>query len=293
MKLKFSLSFAGLALATFIAFKLGYNVQLFVLLAAALAVKHMAYVLLVGNIFQPLRTWIQDQEQIRWQSQYRWLFFRKLRVLFSCNLCMCTQLALWTVAVPASYLAHKRYGHILRGIAGGQLPWGTEWPLTALATFLFAMFVAGMAMAIWRVTEFPQEYAERMAQMREQELFNQLAATVQTSDPVLLEDVVERFGYENLFEFLRRLHDDCEEATFCSIVLGGCIMRNRPRIIRELTEAAGLNQAELTALIIAVRELSMAYGAEMYRELNDDSRYAAIRRQMASQFMDNPYHFAK
>lgn len=279
-------------MATFIAFKLGYNLQLFALLASALAVKHMAYVLIVGNIFQPLRTWIQDQENNPWQSEPRWLLFRKLRVLFSCNLCMCTQLSLWTVAVPTSYVAHKRYGHIVRDLAGGSLPWGTEWLLALLATFLFAMFVAGLAMMIWRVTEFPQEYAERMAQFREQELFNELAVTVQSTEPILLEDVIERFGYDNLVEFLRQLHEACEDATFCSIVLGGCVMRNRPRIVKELAATTDLNQAEVTTLILSLRPFSMVYANHMYREYRNDARYFEIRREMAGDFINNPYHFA-
>lgn len=265
------------------------------LLAMAVAVKHMAYILIVGNIFQPVRTAILRAEQRRERNSFGRLFFRKLRVLFSCNLCMTTWVSVLTAAIPASYLAHMRYGHIAQNLAGGSLSISAEWFLTALGTFLVAMAVAGVAMAVWRVTELPAELLELYEAMRREREANEHVTNFDSMPDDGMtrnrEEVFAALGEEGVVSFLFDLHRKCEEVSHCIFRMNRCMREAIPEALGALLVKYKLKPREIDMVLEQLVELADQYKDEMMWERRDEA-YFPIRAEFARQFMANPLGFA-
>lgn len=133
------------------------------LFVAGLAVRQIAYILMHGSIFAPLR------ERIGlWMDEGN-LLAEKLNELFTCKVCMTAQMAIWTVALPTT-LSITLARHPLRTLLGNGLSWSSEVWLTLLAGFLLAMAVAAVAVGCWNLIEFLPNKQEAIRRRHEQEL---------------------------------------------------------------------------------------------------------------------------
>jgi hypothetical protein len=104
------------------------------LVLIVLSVMHIATILIEGSIFEEMRGAFRERAG-------RSLLFRQLRDLFTCRLCMSTQVTIWFVTVPSLF---ARFWFVPLGkiAAAGLVPcW-----LDVLGTGLIA-FVANMAIA--------------------------------------------------------------------------------------------------------------------------------------------------
>ncbi len=119
---------------------------------ASAAVKHIADILLHGSIFQGLRSFIARGER-------RGVFmFGTLHQLFTCLLCMTTQVSFWLAGIPAWIMAYQETGSV---------GWGV------LAAFLATMAIAALAQGWWTALEYaPRRYHAVKRELKESELEN-------------------------------------------------------------------------------------------------------------------------
>lgn len=127
----------------------------------ALAVKHVTMILLEGSIFGGLRSAIR----IRMEGGSR--SFRQLHELFSCRLCMSTQVSMWFVGVPTLLILHRRGLKIL--LHAGISP-VEAWITLLLGGFLWAMAIASVAYFLLQYAEFHPRRFRRMQQDYEEQL---------------------------------------------------------------------------------------------------------------------------
>lgn len=102
-------------------------------LVASLAVMNIADVLVNGSIFEGLRSAIAYR-----RDRGQWLF-KILNQLFTCMLCMSTQVALWIIAIPAAVILHEHTNN---------------WLAAASLGALVAMAVAGFSLGIWMAFQY-------------------------------------------------------------------------------------------------------------------------------------------
>jgi hypothetical protein len=249
--------------------------------AAALAVKHMAYILINGNVFQEVRTYFDLRSQHSRTAAGRKVM-RKLYVLFSCNLCMTAQLSIWTIAVPTAVVAHYRFGNAVEHYVGTDLPPALEWLVGVGATFLFAMVVAALAMIWWRVAEFPQEYIQAQMALREQEL--ELARAKLAAGKQIIGGIVG-LTEADVMSVLEQVHAACVRDSFCRIVLRECFARHLPRIVKELGGRKGWESQGEQVFLSWFKPVAEQYVQEMYKEYSDPARYERIRTNLAREFI--------
>jgi hypothetical protein len=109
----------------------------------ALAVKQIAYALMQGSLFDPLR------RLIRRKMNEGVFGFETLNELFTCELCMTMQVSLWLVLIPATLVSYQYH-------------------LTDLVTliwvnFVYAMGISGIALGAWRFLEYPAKRYRNVA----------------------------------------------------------------------------------------------------------------------------------
>lgn len=116
-------------------------------LLSALAVKHVADILLYGSIFQPLRSFIARKET-EGSS-----LFGVLHQLFTCLLCMSTQVSVWLAGVPALIITWNLHESI--------------W-LSLLSAIVATMAVAALGMGLWTFLEYsPNRFHARGKELEE------------------------------------------------------------------------------------------------------------------------------
>lgn len=252
-------------------------------LAAGLAVKHMAYILINGNIFQELRTyWLTTSQEA--PGAFKRKLFRKSYVLFSCNLCMTMHVAMFAIVLPTAVMVHFKHSHALEFYLRTSLPWFIEWPVTVFVAFLFAVVVAALAMLWWRVTEFPQEYTQAMVALREQELAIRRAALTSASGEG---NLIAGITKDDVIFVLSELHTGCAPLSFCSTMLAMCARTMLPEIVHALAVKKGWTvrgEQELVKQLLETGVLD-AYLTAMYAEYSSSSRYEKIRTSLALKFM--------
>ncbi len=273
------LLFVGL---TTVGLKLMDYTVIVAILAAALAVKHMAYILINGNIFQELRTYfLTSSEESVGRSRRK--FFRKMYVLFSCNLCMTMQLAFWVIAIPTAVVIHFKYPSPLEWWSAVSLPNYLELPLTGLAVFLFSVVVAALAMTWWRILEYPQELIEATVAIRQQELALARAKFMKGGADQPLAGLVEA----DVMWVFGQLHAKCQSWSYCTMMLSMCFMEHLPVIIAELAETKGWNSRDEQIFLAKTAQLGLdhRYLQAMYREYSSPAKYEKLRKELAEQFL--------
>ena len=130
------------------------------LVVCAIAVKQAAYILMHGSIFESLRNWIYSK------MEDEVFGFEKLNELFTCKVCMTTQVSIWLISVPLMF--------------SGLLP---------------SMSLIGMmAVLFWNLFEYKvQKFEElrRSYEQRESEIMEELS-TLHESELAELKESYER-----------------------------------------------------------------------------------------------------
>lgn len=119
---------------------------------SAVSVKHISYILMHGSVFNGLR------KIIRKRAQDKKFGFAKLNQLFTCKVCMNTQMSIWCVALPVAF----------SGILPHEL---LEYPSLGILFFLILIFsVSGLAVLFWNISEYQVLEFERQIKNYEAEL---------------------------------------------------------------------------------------------------------------------------
>ncbi len=143
------------------------------LVVCAIAVKQAAYILMHGSIFESLRNWIYSK------MEDEVFGFEKLNELFTCKVCMTTQVSIWLISVPLMF--------------SGLLP--SMSLIGMMAVFLCVAFaVSGLAVLFWNLFEYKvQKFEElrRSYEQRESEIMEELS-TLHESELAELKESYER-----------------------------------------------------------------------------------------------------
>lgn len=137
------------------------GIVLAVLVISGLVVKHAAFILMYGSIFD----WLRDQGIRRrkrlaknrmeegCKSSLSYKFWKKLDQLFSCNLCMTTQCSLWIFAIPITVFVHLRWEHPFERLWGVIIPFVAEALLFVIMILVLAMAIGATGLFFWNLLE--------------------------------------------------------------------------------------------------------------------------------------------
>jgi len=130
-------------------------VIIFSLLSAAV-IKHIAYILIYGSVFEPLRLFFREKS--RTWGLFGW-FFRNMSGLFSCNLCMVTQLSILLFVLPCLVFIHNIIGleNVVAEMTGESISQQLSVTTIIFATLWLSFFTASLSMFYWNISEFKVE----------------------------------------------------------------------------------------------------------------------------------------
>lgn len=152
-------------------------VYFLVWILSILAIKHIAYILIYGSIFEPTRE--ELKRRAKTGGAQGWVF-KKLSGMFSCNLCMITQLTFWLFITPL-YFFTSNIG-------------GTNVALTIVSAFLLWMATASLSMLYWNFSEFRLERFVRQRDYYE-ELLSKVVSTGKRQMTFNMESTEELLGF--------------------------------------------------------------------------------------------------
>jgi hypothetical protein len=230
-------------------------------LLSALAVKHVADILLYGSIFQPLRSFIAKKETENTP------FFGTLNQLFTCLLCMSTQVAVWLAGVPASIIAWMHFGDV--------------W-VSLFVLFVATMAVATLGMGLWTLLEYsPNRFHARGRELDEanrkvRELTLLLRASANTVVLRSKDGFEVFFGKDEYFSFLDATLAKCKNIG-CSIRRHFC---HSDRIKDFYVAFAEMNPEvalQWPMLENALYRLSLAYIQEVSYFQRSESEIASLK----------------
>lgn len=168
------------------------------LFIASLGVRHTAYILLRGSIFERLRSSIKDlagkyTSDVTYSARQYWRNYSgrryktkelrlrrrltalarqlryygiavrgwllgKLDELFGCYICMTAQLSIWTVAVPTACILFTHYGNPVSVLLSAPASLIATVAIACLGTFLLSLATAGLAVAWWHAIDILETY---------------------------------------------------------------------------------------------------------------------------------------
>lgn len=176
------------------------------LIVSGLAVKQAAFILLYGSIFDWLRKGINKKMKTAESKGSKW-FWEKANELFTCILCMATQVAIWMCAVPFIILLHIRYPHPFELVLQNQLPFSLEIFFACLLAFIVSMAIAGVSMAIWNFSEYPSKKLGLIKKYHQIMLESNL--THPNSYANNDKDIIQKFSLLNLLKLFDLMEEKC------------------------------------------------------------------------------------
>lgn len=209
-----------------------------VLVVPGIAVKHLAYILKYGSIFEPLRR----SFGLRAERQGSGRFVRLVRDLFACELCLASQTALWLVGLPLVIVARVQLPHVVGQLTGHHAPLLLEWAVALLVGFLLSMAVAAIARLVWLVTELPaerlklqREYLEEKLEMLEADNQRrlQILQTSSPSDGVPPKSATATIDLSRFMRVIEKIEAACD-GEGCGYSRLECRQREATRLIGEL-----------------------------------------------------------
>lgn len=218
-----------------------------------LTVKHASYILIYGSIFESLRMSLRRAGKSR--GPIGW-FFRKLTGLFSCNLCMNTQLAFWLCTLPAFFIIREFWGwdKLLASITSQDPSNRMVLFFTSATLILWWMSIASLSMWYWNLSEF------RMDRFEKQRVYY---------ERLLSENEFQKNGVRTLFftpmlfeELLQRINDECSWID-CPFRRADC----QDDQIREWRNEKGENNSRISydALNSAIRKYHYNKSDDIYK----------------------------
>lgn len=231
------------------------------LIVFGLAVKHAAFILMYGSIFDWLRNGIARQLRLAETKKPHspvHLFWIKMHELFTCNLCLTTQMGIWLCGLPVAIFLHLRWPHPFELLAGRELLLAGEVTLFLLTVFILAMVAAAAAMVLWYATELlPRKVTAYRQQQLNLETKNRLLETqvrqlVRTAVAARLDHQKKDFSLADFQNLVAHLDSECghigcgwsrmecrqKEATeFVSNWAGQHIGHNSEQVLEHLNQA--------------------------------------------------------
>ena len=232
-------------------------------MVSAIAVKHASYILMHGSVFESLRNFIKKQ------MQDDVFGFEKLNELFTCKVCMNTQVALWMVALPL--------------LLSGNLSILGKW-MTAPVFAVTLFSVSGMATWFWNLSEFRSQK------------FHELEAQHQ-SELALLREAIAKGATDREFTQVNQL----QESQFLLIVEAlekecrgiGCGYRRRTcrrnkatEMIQQMIEDRKLSPSFEWNGITALEDVMPDYFRDRWRYKGDDFALNGFRKRTFSRFRE-------
>lgn len=246
------------------------------LFVAGLAVRQMAYILMHGSIFGPLRERIG-----RWMDDGSGLA-EKLNELFTCKVCMTAQVAIWTIALPL-IVTGRLTGWTLGTLLGARLPWLAEVPLTMLVGFVLAMAVAAIAVGFWNLIEFRPSQQEALRQRYEADLAalrHQLAVTRRTSSEVAPHVPQSPFSFADFATIVAAVEKGCR-GIGCGYARRDCREDTLIEQLRDWATASrnGTGDTDVAVLLGAMKEVMPGYFRNLHKHRQNDRELEAFRRR--------------
>lgn len=115
-----------------------------------LAVRQISFILINGSVFQWLRGLLRRKA---YKSSWPWLW-GKGHELFTCNICMTAQVAIWFAGAPITLGVYAKWPHPITAFLSIQLPFVVEAGVALWLWFVLSMAFAGAAMGWWWVLSY-------------------------------------------------------------------------------------------------------------------------------------------
>jgi hypothetical protein len=218
-------------MSTFPAYVMPAVMWVLFLLTAALAVKQASYVLVYGSIFN----WIRNGFKAGMRS--RIFGSRLLHALFTCTLCMTTQIALWLVALPIALVVFF-YGADF-GLALYPTDSTGRILYAVVSGFCGGMAVAGLATVFMTRTEYPPNRFDelfRKYQELETENLTLRAASNGGNVPIIWG---KAFTHADLVAIFDAIEDGCKGID-CIFALARCNISTFNEGVQEWVRRKGL-----------------------------------------------------
>lgn len=222
-----------------------------------MAIKHIAYILIYGSIFGPLRSALREQAG----AGIRGWVFRKINGMFTCNLCMVTQLTFWIFILPLFIFVHYPFEAVdaFFGVTRGGAPSGTGSSILAGISFIVVwMSTASLSIWYWNLSEFRIERFEKLRAYYEQ-LLSQTAAG--GGKPIVL-------NHDTAKALLRFIDDNCHYID-CSFSRRNCSYHRMREWADEIRKEQGIS----TAVYLPSEVMDII--AKMYFHSNSNEKGAA------------------
>lgn len=212
-----------------------------------LAVKQIAFILIYGSIFEPLRKKIANKFNSEAKNKLLW---EKINELFSCNLCLTAQVSIWVVTIPLFGILFLSNYHFLIAtfnLNAGIIP---EILFNILACFIFAMSVSALAMVIWGVTEYFPKKIKIEEDFLKSKIQIESMMNVTKTTPAPLEKhnrskilTIEDFTLENFKKIIRDL-DYCSSFN-CGHSRRDCREKNLDVLLKKWYKKTGVDNPPL------------------------------------------------
>lgn len=193
-----------------------------------MAIKHIAYILIYGSIFESLRRTLREKSGAGVKG---WIF-KKINGMFTCNLCMVTQLALWMFTLPLLCLVYNRFEEvgIFLNITLKEPLSGVELFILINASLIVWMSTASLSVLYWNLSEFRIERFEKQRAYYERLLSE---AVADGGYPIILNQNTARM-------LLRYIDDNCSYID-CSYSRRNCTFHRMREWAEEIRKKQGIS----------------------------------------------------
>jgi len=250
----------------------------FALIVLGLAVKQISYVLVYGSIFD----WIRRLAKQGMESGVPGA--RKLRELFTCTLCVTTQLAIWLIGLPTGYevFTHEAALPLHPAALIGRL-------IYAIAAGAIAAFaVGGVATKLMVKTEYPPKRYNDLFEQHEvlKARYGALAATAKGGAPGM---AVASFTLTDLTTLLQGAAATCRGYS-CRYLRARCIAEACKNELAKMAGPRGWSAADAAELLGKLAPLLSEYreNAEYYLSRDRDvvsERYIAFVEELYHKYL--------
>jgi hypothetical protein len=232
-------------------------------MVSAIAVKHASYILMHGSVFESLRNFIKKQ------MQDDVFGFEKLNELFTCKVCMNTQVALWMVALPL--------------LLSGNLSFlGTWMTAPVFAVTLFS--VSGMATWFWNLSEFrSQKFHELEVQHQSELAFLRKAIAKGGSDYGITQTT--QLQEKQFFLIVEAMEKECR-GIGCGYRRRTCRQNKAAEMVRRLIKNQTLSPSFEWEGIPALEDVLPGYFSDRWMYKSDDTALEGFRRRTFDRFRE-------
>jgi hypothetical protein len=230
----------------------------------AIGVKQASYILMHGSIFTPLRDWIGNG------MRRNWLGFEKLNELFTCKVCMSTQVSIWLVGLPL-FLDYMASWSRISAIAMSSL-------------VIFA--VAGTAVWVWNLSEYrPQKFEAQ--QRHYTRIISSLRRKLSEAAPgQTFEPLGDHFTRELFHELLDQLDDRCR-GIGCGYTRRGCRLLVQSQFFEQLVKENKLPQSfDIEMAMSALDDVLPGYFHSSERRTRNREALREFRDQFYTQLFE-------